>query len=128
VANAPRYGHSEAGSATLKAHIAMKSSQSRRSVLKHLLIVAGAGSLPGALRAGELPHLDPHEPAAAQLGYVEKAGEADAKTFPSYAPGRTCENCLQLQGESGQAYRPCAVFPGKLVAASGWCASWTPEI
>ena len=47
---------------------------------------------------------------------------------PGYAPGSRCDNCLQLQGKAGDAYRPCGLFPGKLVSAGGWCKSWTPEI
>ena len=42
--------------------------------------------------------------------------------------GSTCENCLQLQGSAGANYRPCGLFPGKLVSVGGWCSSWTPEM
>jgi hypothetical protein len=47
---------------------------------------------------------------------------------PAYVQGSNCENCLQLQGSAGDNYRPCGIFPGKLVSVSGWCTAWTPEI
>ena len=111
--------------------------QSRRTALACL---AGtfAGTLASTLigtvadvrRAGaaELAKLDVKDPAAAALGYVENASRVDAKKFPSYVKGSQCENCLQLQGSAGSAYRPCSLFPGKLVAVSGWCSGWTAEM
>ena len=72
--------------------------------------------------------LDVKDPAAIAVGYVENAGQVDVKKYPAYVKGSTCENCLQLQGSAGSAYRPCGLFPGKLVSVSGWCTAWTPEI
>jgi hypothetical protein len=89
---------------------------------------AGAASLPvRRLRADE-PHMNPADPSAVAVGYVEDAGHVDAKKYPAYAKGQNCENCLQLQGTAGQPYRPCTLFPGKSVAAAGWCSAWTAEL
>lgn len=75
------------------------------------------------------PHkLDIHDPAAAALGYTEHADTVDAKKYPAYTNGSTCENCLQLGGAAGSNYRPCNLFPGKLVAVGGWCSGWTAEM
>jgi hypothetical protein len=102
---------------------------SRRTALIRLGLSAGAVvALAKGAQAAEAPHLDPKDPQAAKLGYVESAAQVDAKKFPAYAKGQTCENCLQLQGAAGAPYRPCTVFPGKTVAVAGWCSSWTPEI
>ena len=102
---------------------------SRRSVMKNLAAAAGAAALPVLkARSAAAARLDVKDPAAAALGYVENAAQVDAKKYPSYAPGSNCENCLQLQGSAGNNYRPCALFPGKLVSVSGWCKSWTPEM
>jgi hypothetical protein len=62
------------------------------------------------------------------VGYVENASRVDPKKYPDYVRGSNCENCLQLQGTAGTAYRPCSLFPAKLVAAAGWCSAWTAEI
>lgn len=95
---------------------------SRRSLVKNLALAAGAGialrSTPS--RAAAASRLDPKDPAAVALGYV-----ADAAAV---ADGHTCANCMQLAGRAGDAYRPCAAFPGKLVSVKGWCKAWTPEM
>jgi hypothetical protein len=103
---------------------------SRRVLLKNLALGAGlAAILPSRQSyAAEPPHLDVKDPAAMALGYVENASQTDVKKYPSYVNGSTCENCLLLQGNPGESYRPCNLFPGKLVAAAGWCSGWSAEI
>lgn len=107
----------------------------RRAFMKQIAagasvaLVAGAGTLaPCSALAVDLPHLDERDPAAAALGYVEDATKLDKKRFPDVVPGSICANCLQLQGKAGADYRPCNLFPGKLVASAGWCSGWTPEM
>ena len=55
------------------------------------------------------------------LSYHESAKTVDAAKFPTYKPDQHCGNCLQLPGNDGDAWRPCNLFPGKLVNANGWC-------
>jgi hypothetical protein len=105
-------------------------SLTRRKIIQGLSLAAG---LPAALlwrdsRGAEPPRLDEKDPAAVALGYVENAARVDVKKYPGFAKGSTCENCLQLQGRAGDTYRPCSLFPGKVVSVSGWCKSWTPEM
>ena len=103
---------------------------SRRVLVKNLSLAAGlSAALPLRLTHGaEAAHLDVKDPAASALGYVENASQVDIKKYPGFVSGSNCENCLQLQGSAGNNYRPCSLFPGKLVAVSGWCKSWTPEM
>jgi hypothetical protein len=105
------------------------SAVNRRSLLKSVAAAAAAAAIfrGGKSRAAELPHLDLKDPAAVALGYVENATQVDAKKSPTYVKGSRCDNCLLLQGSSG-AYRPCNLFPGKLVSAAGWCSGWEAEI
>ncbi len=105
------------------------STVNRRSLIKSLAAAAAAAAIfrGGKARAAESPHLDVKDPAAVALGYVEDATQVDAKKYPTYVKGSRCDNCLLLQGSSG-AYRPCNLFPGKLVSAAGWCSGWTAEI
>jgi len=105
-------------------------SLSRRSLFKTLAASAAAAAvLPlSAARSAEPPHLDVNDPTAVALGYVESASAVDPKKFPHYVGGSNCDNCLLLQGKPGNNYRPCSLFPGKLVAVSGWCSGWTAEI
>ena len=103
------------------------SSFDRRQLLKSTL--AGLIALPasGLLReaaAAELPHLDEKDPTAVALAYVHNAAKVDAAKNPQHKPGAKCDNCLQLQGKEGDQWRPCNLFPGKLVASAGWCKVW----
>jgi hypothetical protein len=102
----------------------------RRAALSGLALGMAAAALPsGPSRAANAPgRLDVHDPAAVKLGYVTNASEVDIKKFPQYVRGSNCENCLQLQGKAGADYRPCSLFPDKLVAVSGWCSGWTAEM
>ncbi len=98
-------------------------------MLKDLSLAAAAAVLTGRrARGADTPRLDVKDPAAVELGYVENAAQVDVKKYPDYTAGSNCENCLQLQGTSGNNYRPCSLFPGKLVSVSGWCKGWTPEM
>jgi High potential iron-sulfur protein len=102
----------------------------RREVIKNLSLAAGLSAALPRLQAqsAEPARLDVKDPAAIAVGYVENAGQVDTKKYPAYVKGSNCENCLQLQGSAGDNYRPCGLFPGKLVSVSGWCTAWTPEI
>jgi hypothetical protein len=78
--------------------------------------------------SAEPDRLDVKDPAAIALGYVENVSQVDVKKFPQFVQGSNCENCLLLQGSAGNNYRPCSLFPGKLVSVSGWCKGWTAEM
>jgi hypothetical protein len=71
--------------------------------------------------------LDEKDPQAKALGYVQDAAKVDVKTNPTFKPGQSCVNCLQLTGKAGDAFRPCNLFPGKLVNTNGWCKAWVKK-
>jgi len=98
----------------------------RRNFLRNLAMVAPAGSLLmiDPARAEGLPKLATDDPQAVALQYVEDASTASA---PNYKAGSTCANCALIQGNDGDAWRPCGIFPGKAVAAAGWCSAWAPK-
>jgi High potential iron-sulfur protein len=107
----------------------MNRSVSRRALVKTLSLTLVAGSLrSGQAHGAEPQKLDVKDPAAVALGYVESAAQVDVKKYPAFVQGSNCENCLQLQGKAGSEYRPCGLFPGKLVAVGGWCSGWAPEM
>jgi hypothetical protein len=107
----------------------MKRMFSRRAVMKTLTVGAAAAALAARQSLGAGPEkLDVKDPAAVGLGYVENAAQVDVKKYPAYVKGSACENCLQLQGNAGSNYRPCGLFPGKLVSVSGWCSGWAAEM
>jgi High potential iron-sulfur protein len=107
----------------------MKRMFSRRALIKTLTVsAAAAASAARQSLSAEPDKLDVKDPAAVGLGYVENAAQVDLKKYPAYVKGSTCENCLQLQGNAGNNYRPCGLFPGKLVSVSGWCSGWAAEM
>jgi len=110
---------------------------SRRALVKALGATAGFGAAAAfgetaafgdAATDGSAPHLSPADPAAVKVSYIEEAGHLNLKTHPTYVAGSVCDNCLLLQGTPGNTYRPCTLFPGKLVKISGWCSAWTAEM
>ncbi len=119
----------------------MRDSISRRAVLERMGVAMGAGVALGtgialqattafgkAVAPATAAHLSPSDPAAVKVSYIEEAGHLDLKKHPNYVAGSVCDNCLLLQGKPGNTYRPCSLFPGKLVKISGWCSSWTAEM
>jgi hypothetical protein len=78
------------------------------------------GSLPRRAWAA-LPHLSVASNATAKaLNYVED----NTKAVAPHKAGQDCSNCVHFQGKAGDAYGPCAIFPGFDVNAKGWCAGY----
>jgi len=68
--------------------------------------------------AQDLPQLGESEPTAVALGYKHDATQTAAPE------SRTCANCMLYSGVPDAAWGPCQIFPGKVVAAAGWCSAW----
>ena len=95
-----------------------------------LSAVAAAGYLvqPGReARADDLPHLAEDDAMASAMKYTSDASTVDAASRNNPAADQTCANCALVQGSDGDAWRPCQIFPGKSVAADGWCSVWAPK-
>ncbi|HET7930612.1 MAG TPA: high-potential iron-sulfur protein [Rhodanobacteraceae bacterium] len=101
-----------------------ESPSSRRSFLKLAGGAAAAVTLLGALPRrvmAALPHLSAATNATAKaLHYVED----DTKAPAPHKPGQDCAACVHYQGKPGDAYGPCAIFPGFDVHSKGWCAGF----
>ena len=69
------------------------------------------------LKAFAAEQLDPENPQAKALQY----------THESVKEGSNCANCALIQGAESEEWRPCAIFPGKLVHNNGWCAAWAKK-
>ena len=88
---------------------------SRRSLLKGLAAIpvfAVVGYHAGA--RAEMVSAD--DPTAKALHYTGQSTEA----------GKSCGNCALYQGGTA-ATGPCPIFPGKEVAATGWCSSYVAK-
>ena len=95
---------------------------SRRRFVKSSLAMAAAipvVTFASRATAADLPQLDPSDPTAVALKYVHDATQAQRASDE-----HICANCIQYTGEEGTEWGPCTLFPGKAVAAAGWCAAY----
>jgi hypothetical protein len=109
----------------------MQGKISRRSIVKSGLI---AGALLPTLNlmssnagAAALPPLDPNDPTAKALGFVNDASKVDTKTYATFKPAQKCGTCAQFQGKAGDATAACTIFAGKSVPQGGWCQVWAQK-
>ena len=77
--------------------------------------------------ASELPHLTLDDLMAQAMKYTHDASTVDPATRNNPATDQDCANGDLIQGIEGDAWRPCQIFPGKAVAAGGWCSVWQPK-
>lgn len=111
-----------------------KQSLTRRHFLKAAAVAVPAGAVlvdtvRNTAAAQALPRLAVDDPAAKALLYVEDTTKVDKKNPAAarHTNDQKCSNCAQIQGKDGDAWRPCAIFPGKSVAADGWCSVWAKK-
>jgi hypothetical protein len=67
------------------------------------------------------------DPQAIALAYVADATRIDPAKQPRYVAGQACANCSLYQGAAGSDAGPCPLFPGKRVAAAGWCSAYAKK-
>ena len=72
---------------------------------------------PGNLLAADLPKLSLDNPTAKALQYVHESPDA----------AKLCSGCQLYTGSADAEWGPCAIFPGTVVAAGGWCVSWSAK-
>ena len=77
--------------------------------------------------AQDMPKVEESEAMAQAMKYVHDASTVDPASRANPAAEQNCANCALVQGADGDAWRPCQIFPGKLVAAEGWCTVWAPK-
>ncbi|GAC1308853.1 MAG: hypothetical protein NVSMB10_15450 [Steroidobacteraceae bacterium] len=109
----------------------MQDRLTRRSIVKSGLI-AGAlvpvfGLLGSRGEAAALPALDPADPTAKALGFVNDASKVDASANPTYKAGQACRTCAQYQGKPTDPVAGCNIFAGHSVPAGGWCKVWAQK-
>ena len=83
-----------------------------------------AGLVRDAAAQGAPPHLDEKDPLAVAMGYVHDAKKVDREQSAAVQDGQPLRELPAAQGKEGEQWRPCNIFPGKLVDADGWCKVW----
>jgi len=101
----------------------------RRKFIQMSVAMAAGGLVAGnrSAFASDLPQLSEDDAMAQSMRYTNDASTVDASTRPNPAELQVCENCALIQGDDGEAWRPCQIFPGKAVSARGWCSVWSPR-
>ena len=105
-----------------------KDALSRRHFVAGAAAAVAAVPLSGVSRRAhsqDMPMLQADDPTAVALKYVPNAADADQSLRQS--DDRFCSNCALFAGADGAEAAPCSIFPGKLVAAGGWCSVWAPK-
>lgn len=104
---------------------------SRRTFIQSMAVAlpAGAAVLQNDALAADMPKLDPEDPTAKALVYVHDVADVDTSNplAARFEAGQDCSNCVQIQGDEGAEWRPCGIFPGKLVNNKGWCSVWVAK-
>lgn len=104
----------------------------RRDFIKTTLAagtVIPLGAIPIVLKADN-HRLSEDDPMAQRMGYLHDATQVDVSKFPRRAgeagSQQFCDNC-QLYQAAEDGWGGCAIFPGKQVAAKGWCNAWVSK-
>ena len=95
-----------------------------------LSAIAAAGCLiqPGReAQAEDLPKLSEDDPMGKAMKYTHDASTVEPSSRANPAADQNCANCALIQGADGDTWRPCQIFPGKVVNANGWCTVWAPK-
>jgi hypothetical protein len=93
-----------------------------------LAALSGLGVLRGSRALGAAPDaprtpLEEEDAAAKAVAYQQDARRVDPHRFPTYRRGQSCATCALIEFGTARL-RGCSRFPGKLVAAAGWCSVW----
>jgi len=100
---------------------------SRRSFIGIGTVALGAALAGTSFRAVAQARLDEADAQAVALGYRHDTTKVDLKKFPKHTADQKCSNCQLFQGKAGEAWGACTIFPGKQVAANGWCSAWVKK-
>jgi hypothetical protein len=100
----------------------------RRKFIQLSAVGAAAALMQPGRRAvaQDMPQLSEDDPMAKAMRYTHDAASVDKASRANPAEVQNCGNCALIQGDEG-AWRPCQIFPGKVVNANGWCQVWAPK-
>lgn len=105
----------------------MSNSMNRRNFVKATIGTIAAIPVVQAFAEGEMPMLAVDDAQAKALGYIEDSSAVDSAKHPNHSPEQLCVNCALYTGDAESEAGGCGIFPGKLVAANGWCVAYAPK-
>ena len=96
----------------------------RRSTAAIPLLALGGNRL---WAAEALPKVEESNATAQALGYVHDATTSPKRTSEEQKT-QFCDNCLHYGASAEEdGWGTCALIPGYLVAAKGWCIVWVAK-
>lgn len=86
----------------------------------------------GDAKAGALPMVDPKDPQAQVMNYVEKHADLKKAELKVDRQGvkfdaQHCANCSFYKSTDAKT-GACTLFPNKLVKADAWCSTWNKKV
>lgn len=102
----------------------------RRELLQAVVLapaaLAGCAATPTATTPTGIRRLSAEDPVARSLLYVPDTRRvpADHPLAARHEATQRCAACVHVRGNPGDAWRPCPVFPARLVNQGGWCSVW----
>lgn len=97
----------------------------RRTFVIHTL-VGSAALVSATLSQAQAAKVAETDAQAVALSYKEDSAKTDKVKFPKHTAEQHCGNC-QLYAGAATGYGNCALFPGKQVAAAGWCSAYAKK-
>lgn len=99
----------------------------RRTFVIHCTL-GSAGLLAAGLTQAQPAMLLESNSQAKTLGYREDSSKVISASFPKHVAGQKCTECQMFRAsQTGTSVGACAIFPGKLVAAEGWCDAFVQK-
>lgn len=102
-------------------------SPSNRRVFMLQVAAGGSALMLATAHAQTAPMVNEKDAQPMALGYAADSIKVDAKKFPKHTAAQQCSNCALYTGKAGEATGPCGIFPGKHVAAKGWCSAYAKK-
>ncbi len=100
-----------------------------RSIFSGGAVAPAAAAKEAPLPAGLAPASEA-DPVAAAIGYKADVKNIDFKKYPQRkkkdAQKQFCENCA-LYTKSNEGWGKCQMIANGVVAAKGWCGSWSAK-
>jgi hypothetical protein len=86
-----------------------------------------AAAVPFAARSALAQAKEKVDENSAQAKALNYRHDAKEVKDPKRKPDQFCNNCQFWQTKPTEAWGPCALFGGNLVAAKGWCNAWVKK-
>ncbi len=96
-------------------------------------IIASTAGLRNLLAAPPTKNIPPNQtpvsesdPVASAIGFKHNPKDVDKKKYPQFKTGQSCDSCA-LYVSTNKEWGKCQMLTNGVVAAKGWCGSWSKK-